>query len=51
MTIVERALQMVTDGSRIGLGSGHAAQAFVRALGELVRSGALARLRRATPSI
>jgi ribose 5-phosphate isomerase A len=39
MTIVERALELVPDGSRIGLGSGRAAQAFVRALGERVRSG------------
>jgi ribose 5-phosphate isomerase A len=41
MTIVERALEMVIDGSRIGLGSGHAAQAFILALGERVRSGLL----------
>ena len=41
MTIVERALELVTDGSRIGLGSGRAAQAFVRALGERMRSGRL----------
>ena len=41
MTIFERALQFVTNGSRIGLGSGRAASAFVRALGERVRSGAL----------
>src|SRR6516225_7627759 len=39
MTIDERALELVPDGSRIGLGSGRAAQAFVRALGERVRSG------------
>ena len=41
MTIVERALELVTNGSRVGLGSGRAAQAFVRALGERVRSGRL----------
>jgi ribose 5-phosphate isomerase A len=41
MTIVERALELVTNDSRIGLGSGHAAQAFVKALGERVRSGRL----------
>ena len=29
MTIIERALELVADDSRIGLGSGHAAQAFV----------------------
>jgi ribose 5-phosphate isomerase A len=33
MTIVERALELVANGSRIGLGSGRAAQAFIRALG------------------
>ena len=41
MTIIERALELVTDNSRIGLGSGHAAQVFVKALGERVRSGRL----------
>src|SRR5215471_15451671 len=41
MTIVERALELVASGSRIGLGSGHASQAFVKALGERVRTGAL----------
>jgi ribose 5-phosphate isomerase A len=41
MTIIERALQMVADRTRIGLGSGHAAQSFVKALGERVRSGRL----------
>jgi ribose 5-phosphate isomerase A len=41
MTIVERALQLVPNDSRIGLGSGRAAQAFVKALGEYVRSGRL----------
>jgi ribose 5-phosphate isomerase A len=41
MTIIERALQLVADDSRIGLGSGHTAQAFVRALGERVRTGRL----------
>src|SRR5437868_6913122 len=35
MTIVERALELVPDGSRIGLGSGRAAQAFVKAVGVL----------------
>jgi ribose 5-phosphate isomerase A len=37
MTIIERALELVPDGSRIGLGSGRAAQAFVKALGKRVR--------------
>ncbi len=41
ITIAERALQLVPDHSRIGLGSGRAAQAFVRALGERVRLGGL----------
>ena len=39
MTIVERALELVPNGSRIGLGSGKAAQAFVKALGERLRNG------------
>jgi ribose 5-phosphate isomerase A len=42
MTIIERALEMVPNGSRLGLGSGRAAQAFVRALGEHVKVGSLA---------
>jgi ribose 5-phosphate isomerase A len=41
MTIVERALELVSDQARIGLGSGRAAQSFIRALGEKVRSGAI----------
>ena len=41
MTIVERALELVIDGSRIGLGTGHAAQAFILALGQRVRNGLL----------
>jgi ribose 5-phosphate isomerase A len=41
MTIVERALELVPNNSRIGLGSGRAAQAFVKALGERVRKGVL----------
>ena len=41
MTIVERAVEMVPDNSCIGLGSGKAAQAFVRALAERVRQGRL----------
>src|SRR5262245_31047366 len=41
MTIVERALELVPNGSRIGLGSGRAAQAFIKALGERIRSGRL----------
>jgi ribose 5-phosphate isomerase A len=41
MTIMERALELVSDNTRIGLGSGHAAQAFVKALGERIRNGRL----------
>lgn len=41
MTIVERALELVPNGSQVGLGSGRAAQAFVKALGERVRDGRL----------
>ena len=41
MTIVERALEFVTDDSRLGLGSGRAAQMFVRALGERIRNGSM----------
>lgn len=41
MTIIERALELVPNGSRIGLGSGHAAWAFVAALAERVREGKL----------
>lgn len=41
MTIIERALEMLTNGTRIGLGSGRAARAFVKALGERVRTGQL----------
>jgi ribose 5-phosphate isomerase A len=39
VTIIERALELVADGSRIGLGSGRAARAFVTALGERLRQG------------
>ena len=41
MTIFERALELMTSGSQIGLGSGRAARAFVKTLGERVRSGGL----------
>jgi ribose 5-phosphate isomerase A len=41
VTIVERALEFVRNGSRIGLGSGRAAQAFVKALGERVQKGTI----------
>lgn len=39
MTNVDVALGMVADGMTLGLGSGHAAERFVRALGERVRAG------------
>jgi ribose 5-phosphate isomerase A len=41
MTIIERALQLTPAEGRIGLGSGRAAQAFVRALGDRIRTGGL----------
>jgi ribose 5-phosphate isomerase A len=41
MTIVERALELTPNDCRIGLGSGRAARAFVKALGERVRGGGL----------
>jgi ribose 5-phosphate isomerase A len=41
MTIVERALELVSGHTLIGLGSGRAAQAFIRSLGEQVHRGAL----------
>jgi ribose 5-phosphate isomerase A len=41
MTIIERALEMLPTGSCVGLGSGHASQAFVKLLGERVRTGRL----------
>jgi ribose 5-phosphate isomerase A len=41
MTIVERALELVTNDSLVGLGSGRAARAFVLALGERLRTSAL----------
>jgi ribose 5-phosphate isomerase A len=40
-TISERALELVPNNSVIGLGSGRAAQAFVRALGDRIRTGGL----------
>ncbi|WP_435006602.1 ribose-5-phosphate isomerase RpiA [Tundrisphaera lichenicola] len=39
MTIAERALEMIRDGTVIGLGTGRAATAFVKALGPAVRAG------------
>jgi ribose 5-phosphate isomerase A len=39
MTIIERALDLVPREGLIGLGSGRAAQHFVRALGERLRGG------------
>ena len=35
MTIAERALEFVKDGDVVGLGTGRAAAAFVRALGKV----------------
>ncbi len=39
MTIFERALDFVNDGDLIGVGSGRAAAAFTKLLGERVRAG------------
>jgi ribose 5-phosphate isomerase A len=39
MTAAERALEFVNEGDRVGLGTGRAASAFVRALAERVRQG------------
>ena len=39
MTIAEKALERVKDGTVIGLGTGHAASDFVRLLGQHVRNG------------
>jgi ribose 5-phosphate isomerase A len=41
VNIAEYAVGMVSDGTRVGLGSGRAAQAFVRCLGERVRASRL----------
>ncbi len=41
MKIIERALELVADDSRIGLGSGHTAHAFVKALGQRIRAEGL----------
>jgi ribose 5-phosphate isomerase A len=40
-SIVSRALDLIPNNSRIGLGSGRAARAFMKALGERVRGGRL----------
>jgi ribose 5-phosphate isomerase A len=42
VTIYERALELIPDGTTIGLGSGRAAWAFVQILGERVSAGRLA---------
>ena len=39
MTIIERALELTSQHTLIGLGSGRASRVFVRALGERVRCG------------
>ncbi|UCE86104.1 MAG: ribose 5-phosphate isomerase A, partial [Deltaproteobacteria bacterium] len=39
MTAAERALEFVEDGNVVGLGTGRAASAFVRALGERIKAG------------
>src|SRR6059058_5286543 len=37
--VAERALELIPDGALVGLGTGHAATAFIHALGERVRAG------------
>lgn len=37
--VAERALELVPDGAVVGLGTGHAATAFIHTLGERVRAG------------
>src|SRR5438270_8955585 len=39
MTIYERALEFVADGSALGFGSGRASSEFIRLLGTRVRAG------------
>src|SRR5262245_16777642 len=39
MTNVEKALELVSDGMTLGLGSGKASERFVTALGDRVRGG------------
>lgn len=41
MTIVDRALELLANGCRVGLGSGRAAQAFVTALGKRIKNTSL----------
>src|SRR5437660_11759732 len=41
MTIFERALEFVSEGSVVGLGSGRASTEFIKLLGERVRDGFL----------
>jgi ribose 5-phosphate isomerase A len=39
VTTAERALDFIRDGQAVGLGTGHAASAFIRALAERVQGG------------
>jgi ribose 5-phosphate isomerase A len=39
MTNAEKALEFIQDGAAVGLGSGHAAERFIHALGDRVRAG------------
>lgn len=39
MTTAERALEMIRDGMKLGLGTGKAAHAFIDALGQRVKAG------------
>ncbi len=49
MTIYERALEMIPEGSLVGLGSGRASTAFVKALGARMQAGRL-RIRGGVPT-
>jgi ribose 5-phosphate isomerase A len=39
MTIYDRAVALIKDGDKVGLGSGKASMAFIKALGERVKGG------------
>src|SRR4030088_209370 len=49
MTIFERALDFVSDGDTVGLGSGRAATAFIEALGRRVGGGLKGRVVATSP--
>ena len=39
MTNSDKVLEFIEDGAAVGLGSGHAAERFIRALGDRIRAG------------